>query len=66
MNQSLLLRPAPGLVVRDPATRKALPPEGAAVADTTYWHRRLAEGSVHLVPDPTPATKKAATQRNAQ
>lgn len=34
------------LVVRDPVTRRPLPPEGAEVPETTYWHRRLRDGDV--------------------
>lgn len=38
----LHVRPAvPGSVVRDPLTRRPLPPEGALVEPSQYWHRRL-------------------------
>lgn len=37
------------LIVRDPDTRRTLPPEGAEVPDTTFWRRRLRDGDVVLV-----------------
>jgi len=41
------VRPAPGLLVRDPAQPRApLPPEGREVPDTAYWRRRLRRGDV--------------------
>jgi len=38
--------PAAGLTVRDPISRKALPPEGREVPESTHWIRRLAAGDV--------------------
>ncbi len=40
-------------IVRDPVSRKALPPEGREVPESTYWVRRLASGDVSLK-DPRP------------
>lgn len=40
------LIPADGRIVRDPATRAALPPEGRAVELDIYWRRRLRDGDV--------------------
>jgi hypothetical protein len=40
------VRPAKGLRVIDPATRQPLPAEGAAVARSGYWTRRLQQGDV--------------------
>lgn len=56
------LTPAPGLVVRDPATGKALPPEGAMVPINSYWRRRLADGDVTAAPAAKPA-RPAKAQR---
>lgn len=39
----------PTAVIRDPHTRRALPPEGANVPDNSFWRRRLASGEVVLV-----------------
>ncbi|MDP1673373.1 MAG: DUF2635 domain-containing protein [Burkholderiales bacterium] len=44
--QKLFVKPAAGRRVLDPATRKALPAEGAEVERNTYWLRRLREGDV--------------------
>lgn len=56
----IYLVPAPGQVVRDPANGQPLPPEGAHVPDTSYWHRRLAEGSVTTV-QTTPEAPQGTT-----
>lgn len=44
------LKPAPGLVVRDPDTREPLRADGEPKPITTYWARRLVDGDVQLVP----------------
>jgi hypothetical protein len=38
--------PAPGLIVRDPVTRLALPPGVSEVPKNAYWLRRMAKGDV--------------------
>ena len=43
---SVYVKPAPGLIVRDPDTREPLPAAGAWVPRTTYWVRRLRDGDV--------------------
>lgn len=43
------VKPAAGLIIRDPATMKALPPEGVDVPNTSYWRRRLSDGDVVLI-----------------
>ena len=43
--------PSPGLLVRDPVKRDALPEEGREVADNDhYWLRRLSCQDVTLTP----------------
>ncbi len=42
----MFLKPAPGLKVRDPKTKKHLPEEGKEVSSSSFWLRRLAEGAV--------------------
>lgn len=42
------ITPKPGLQVRDPITGTPLPPEGEDKPLTSYWVRRLNEGSVTL------------------
>lgn len=44
--QTIRVKPAPGLTVRDPITRKPLPAEGDDVQNSSFWRRRIAEGSV--------------------
>ena len=39
---------APSLRLPYPDSRQMLPPDGAVVPDTSYWRRRLADGSVVL------------------
>ena len=43
------IRPAAGCLVRDPKTRERLPESGALVQDSSFWRRRLADGSVEMV-----------------
>lgn len=40
------VKPAEGLIVRDPVTREALPPKGKTVPRNAYWLRRLKDGDV--------------------
>lgn len=42
----MYVKPAPNLSVPDPERGGYLSPEGAAVPDTEYWRRRLADGDV--------------------
>lgn len=48
------VKPAPGLVVRDPDSKTALPPEGREVELSAYWTRRLRAGDVVEVAPPAP------------
>lgn len=51
--------PSPGLVVRDPVLRDALPAEGREVSDDDlYWVRRLESGDATLTA-PAPAAAVA-------
>ena len=43
------VKPAPGLLVRDPISKRPLPPEGAEVPESSYWVRRVASGDVVVV-----------------
>lgn len=45
----LFVKPAQGLVIRDPKTMQILPPEGKLVTESTYWVRRLKCGDVSIV-----------------
>jgi len=60
MSDTLFVKPSPGLVIRDPATMKPLPTEGARVTgNLSYWLRRLAYGDVAQVEPEAPAQEQA-------
>ena len=49
----MIIKPAPGLKVRDPVSKRLLPAEGLEVPETnTYWARRLRSGDVVRVEAP--------------
>lgn len=51
--------PTPGVLVPWPdGPQRHLPPEGAEVAEGSYWLRRIAEGAVTLAPVPPPRAGK--------
>jgi hypothetical protein len=47
------LMPAPGRAVRDPLSLTLLPGAGARVAINSFWRRRLRDGDVSIVDEPT-------------
>lgn len=50
----MFVKPADGLKVRDPHSRRHLPPQGAFVPREPYWLRRLDDGDVvDATPDET-------------
>lgn len=49
MREKIFVKPKDGKRVMDPATKRALLPEGGLVEKTSYWMRRLAGGEVELV-----------------
>jgi hypothetical protein len=51
----MFVKPAPGLIVRDPLHMTPLPAEGRNVPDITYWHRLLGHGDVVLADAPEEA-----------
>lgn len=51
----MFVKPAVGLNVRDPVTKRHLPAEGKEVPESTYWLRRLlAQEVVFAKPDVLP------------
>lgn len=52
MSDSIKVRPAPGIVVRDPATRRPLSPDGETKPRNSYWLRRLAASEVVEIKQP--------------
>lgn len=51
----MFVKPAAGLLVRDPDLRDLLPEAGREVPDSDYWQRRLRDGDVVAVTPSTPA-----------
>ena len=47
----MFVKPNNGLSVRCPVRGEPLPKDGAEVPDNTFWHRRLKDGDVSLVPE---------------
>ena len=66
--KTAFIRPArPGVLLRDPASGEAIPPEGALVTlsgTRTFWLRRVKDGDAELCAE-KPAEKAAATTRQA-
>lgn len=42
----MYVKPAPGLVIRDPDLLDLLPEDGREVPNTEYWNRRWRDGDV--------------------
>ncbi len=53
----MIVKPAPGLLIRDPDLRDFLPAEGRDVPDTPYWRRLL-----HVYRDVTPVDSPGPIQ----
>ena len=61
METKIYVKPASkDLIVRDPATLRALKAEGEYKPKNTYWLRRLKDKDV-VEATPAPATKKTST-----
>lgn len=43
------IKPIAGRLVRDPITRKQLPPEGVVTELTPHWQRQINTGDVKIV-----------------
>ncbi len=61
MPTAIFVIPTPGLQVRDPATGKPLPPEGALVVRSGYWTRRRNDGAVTITDPPHDKAQRKAT-----
>ena len=44
--ETKILKPVGGVKIRDPKTREYLPQEGRLVEMTSYWNRRIQDGTV--------------------
>jgi hypothetical protein len=58
----MYVKPAPGLVIRDPDMLDYLPEAGRAVPETDYWHRRVRDGDVVAAQPPVEDPAKAVAQ----
>jgi len=58
--ETMHVKPNPGHLVRDPETREALPPAGKEVPWSTYWRRRLLDGSIQASTPPAREEDKPA------
>ena len=64
----MYVKPAPGLRIVDPVLRDFLPEDGRLVTPSDYWHRRLRDHDVVIVPqapatDAAPESQPAARKR---
>jgi hypothetical protein len=50
----MYVKPAAGLLIRDPDLRDLLPAEGREVPETLYWQRRVRDRDVVLADPPAP------------
>ena len=57
--QTIFVKPAEGLQIRDPIRQDLIEPDGREVESSPYWRRRLIARDVLEVPPPEP---KADTQ----
>lgn len=62
--QTIHIKPAMGLIVRDPISAVPLRAEGEHKPLDAYWARRLADGSVHevVMPHASKPEKKSKTE----
>jgi len=60
---NLFLKPAAGLIVRDPDSGEILPAEGRHKTDNEFWRRRLRDGDVIEVSQKQEAAPAAAQPR---
>lgn len=67
MSDRIKVKPAPGIIVRNPeAGFIPLPPEGAEVVRTIYWLKREREGAVTITELPKAVREKAAKAAKAE
>jgi len=52
MTETMFVRPAPGVRVRNPQNRQHIPESGAHVPRDQFWMRRLADGDVLIADEP--------------
>ena len=60
----MFVKPAEGLTVREPVSRRILPVEGQEVPENGFWMRRLRDGDV-VEAEPPAEVKQAAMMDEA-
>lgn len=67
MSETKTLKPAPGIKLYNPATKRFVAEEGEAVVMDKYWRGRIADGDAVIVPAATAdATAKPAKTSKAK
>jgi hypothetical protein len=56
--ETKILKPVSGSKIRDPKTKEFLPEGGRLVEMTSYWNRRIQDGTVTVI-DPQSAIPKS-------
>jgi hypothetical protein len=51
----MFVKPAPGMIVRDPLHLTPIPAGGREVPDISYWHRLVVHGDLALAEAPVEA-----------
>mgnify|MGYP004709137245 CR=1 FL=1 len=59
----MFVKPVAGRTVRDPVKGTFLPKEGAEVAESMFWNRRLRDGDVITVDTSAPAAKSSTAAK---
>ncbi len=54
--ETKLIKPVDGFKIRDPQTKAYLPEEGRLVEMSSYWYRRIQDGTVTIA-DSSPVLK---------
>ena len=44
----MFIVPKAGILIRDPITKKRIPPDGAEVQISNFWNRRLRDGDITI------------------
>ncbi len=61
---TMVVKPAPGLKIRDPERQFShLPEDGSSVPMSQYWLHRVRDGDVLVVEQPAPTAAKSAQKK---
>ncbi len=62
----MFVKPAAGRNVPDPERGGLLAAEGREVEPTTYWHKRITDKDVDVVPAPPPAADVQTSEQSTR